>query len=178
MGLGNWFVTSSDGMGGDAHIDEIVPPSPYGKKACHVTGGQSPIPSSVRVDLWAQLNHPTGAPVDLGAYIGVAFRVRLRSTTGRLTVALNDVAAGANFFNAESSLSPWPSRTVTPSDWERVVVLFEDFSTAPPTAGAVPGRSPKLSTISSIDFVVGDGVEQFDLWLDELALVCKGPCAP
>ncbi len=68
---------------------------------------------------------------------------------------------------------------MTPPDWERVVVLFEDFSTVPTaTDGPAPGSLAQTLDHYQHRFRGGDGVEQFDLWLDELALVCKGTCAP
>jgi len=160
--LGNWFVSSPDGIGGDARIDEIVPPRGDSKKACHVVGSKH----DTGVDLWAQLNHPSSRPVDLSAFAGIAFWARLGSPSGKLVVAINDHNPGT-FFSAEASQTPWPwlARRLADSEWERIVLLFDDF-----------GRALDTSAVVSIDFVVGSGGESFDLWIDDLTLLCRGAC--
>src|SRR5260370_4590983 len=79
-GLGNWFVTKSDGVHRDASLDVVD-----GARAYKASGdGQG-----VSVALWAQLNHPLGAPVDLSPYSGISFDARLTTMDVPLTVAFN-----------------------------------------------------------------------------------------
>ena len=58
-GLGNWFVAFSDGVRRDAVIEETDLPEGQRGKACHAAGT-----AGTGVDLWAQLNHPSGDQVD------------------------------------------------------------------------------------------------------------------
>jgi len=157
--LGNWFLSSPAGLSHDAGIDDIVPPRGESKKACHVSGSNL----DVGTDLWAQLDHPQNRPVELGAYAGIAFWARLNSPSSKLVVAIDD-RFGGGFFRGEASQSPLPARTLTVSDqWERFELLFTDFGLA-------------TSAVVSIDFVVGRAGESFDLWIDDLALLCRGVC--
>jgi hypothetical protein len=93
-GLGNWFVTTSDGVMHDAAIDEVVPAQPEGDKACHASGSGD----GVGVDLWAQLDHPQGRAVDVGDYAGIAFSARLSGVNSALIVAFG--ASGRFFVDA------------------------------------------------------------------------------
>lgn len=161
VAIGNWFVSSPPGIEGDAHIDDIVPPRNDSKKACHVTGSGL----ERGTNLWAQLRHPEGSPVDLSAYSGVAFWARLDSPSGKLVVAMDP--RGYAFFAAQSAGSPLPARTLSVSgQWEKFVLSFDDLGLTTPAAAA------------SIDFVAGEGGESFDLWIDDLALVCRGDICP
>ena len=158
--IGNWFVSSLGGIDGDAHIDAIIPSRGESKKACHMSGSML----ERGADLWAQLDHPIGRPVDLGAYAGIAFWARLNSPSSKLVIAIDD-RIGGGFFTAQASRAPLPAQTIAVADqWEHVVLLFDDFGLDP-------------SGVVSIDFVVGDGGESFDLWIDDLALLCRGFCA-
>lgn len=158
-GLGNWFLSSLGERIHDALPDSIVPPRGDSKKASHVSGGNF----ERGADLWAQLDHPAGHAVDLRAYAGIAFWARLTSSSGKLVVAIND-RAGVDYFAAEASASPLPTRTLAVSDqWQQFVLPFGDFGLDAPA-------------VVSIDFVVGGGGETFDLWIDDLALSCRGAC--
>lgn len=172
MGLGNWFVTSAERSLGDATVEDVLPPRGESKKACHITGSKV----AGGVDLWAQLDHPSSRRVDLKAYAGIAFWARLNSPSGRLIVAINDDRPGT-FFQAEASKTPWPAQRLAVPDpeWHRFVLLFEDFRS--PTVDANGANRPlDPSGVVSIDFVAGIGGESFDLWIDDLALLCRGPC--
>jgi hypothetical protein len=66
----DWFVSASDGSATrDAKSDEVTPPRGESTKAYHVSDTNP----GTALDLWAQLNHPQGTGVDLGAYAGIAF---------------------------------------------------------------------------------------------------------
>jgi hypothetical protein len=161
-GLGNWFVSSPDGQSGDATIGDILPPRGDSKKACHISGSNL----NRGVDLWAQLDHPRNWAIDLSAYAGIAFWAHLDSPSGRFIVAFNAqkpdsfVDVGVN-----KPTLPWAARKVAGAEWERFVLLFDDF-----------GSALAPSSVVSIDFIVGVGGEQFDLWIDDLVLLCRGVC--
>ena len=176
--IGNWFFASAgddrdSSPHGDAFTDNIVPPRGASVSARHVQG-------SGRVngtDLYVQLKHPSNGIVDLSPYLGISFWARLTSPTGRLVIALGDNRVFSSILTAESSNYPRFAQTVSAStNWQRFILLFDDFrqgsisgngSTQPFTAGGV----------STIDFVVGINGESFDLWIDDLSLLCRGVCA-
>ncbi|MEO7034425.1 MAG: hypothetical protein ABI548_11030 [Polyangiaceae bacterium] len=151
--LGNWFVSSSDGRTADAVVEGIDSSDPATGKACHVSGGQG-----IGVDLFAQLDHPSGSPVDLSAYSGISFRARLNAPRTALIVAFD---AQGQFL---SNPTAFPQRALTVTqEWQQFELPFNEF---------------KLNTgaISSIDFVVDQGAEPVDLWVADLGLVCVGTC--
>jgi hypothetical protein len=39
-------------------------------------------------------------------------------------------------------------------------------------------RPLNLARINSIHFIAGTGGVRFDLWIDDLALICRGICPP
>jgi len=151
-GLGNWFVSASDGSATrDAKTDEVTPPRGDSTRAYHV----SETSAGTVIDLWAELNHPQGTGVDLGAYAGIAFWARLNDSKGALTVAFS---AKGRFSNVASA----PQKVVPVSaDWKQFVVRFDEVGI-------------DTSAVSSIDFVV-EGAP-IELWVDDLALVCRADC--
>lgn len=155
-GLGNWFVSFSDGSASrDASVDDVIPPRGDSHKAYHVTEANP----GTAVDLWAQLNHLGGTGVDLSAYAGVSFWARLNSP-GELTVAFG---ANGQFTGARSVVSV-PQKVVSGSEaWTQFVVRFDDVNL-------------DATSVSSIDFVVGGRNDSFDLWVDDLGFLCKGSC--
>jgi hypothetical protein len=157
QGFGNWFVNPPlEGRIADAPVDAIEPPRGTSTQACHVKGTGY----AGGVDLWAQLHHPNGTPADLSTYAGFAFWARLGSPSRVLRVGLNQ----ASVFQQVPDASAGDTQvfSVGPA-WELFVVQFADIS-ADPTA------------VISIDFIVGEDGDDFDLWVDDLALVCNGPC--
>jgi hypothetical protein len=176
--LGNWFFGSagsdwSSTPHGDAVADSIVPPRGDSKKARHVQGDGL----ANGTDLLAQLDHPTGRSIDLHAYLGISFWARLSSPSGRLIVALGQ-DNGAPFLPAESSQFPYFAQSISVSDqWERFILLFSDFRQGV-TTGSTSGVPLAANAIASIDFVVGLKGESFDLWIDDLSLLCPGVCQP
>jgi hypothetical protein len=78
--------------------------------------------------------------------------------------ALNDGSRGSGLLDGRSVL---PSRTLhVGPDWQELVLPFESF----------PGLAADDLSLASIEFFVGDGGEQFDLWVDDLALICSSSC--
>jgi hypothetical protein len=155
-GLGNWFVTSPppDQIQGDAQAADIVPPRGDSTKAYRVQGSGH----DQGVDLFAQLHHPQGDPADLSAYAGIAFWTRLDGSSGQLVVALTP---SGRYFGA---VDPVPSVELSVSnEWQNFELPFEAFGT--------DGHA-----VASIDFVVGQGGDAFDLWVDDLALLCRDAC--
>jgi hypothetical protein len=172
--LGNWFVGPADdsaGPGRDALGQSIVPPRGDSKRARRVQG--MGLPNGT--DLFAQLRHPTNAPVDLSPYVGLAFWARLTSPSGRVIVALGQNDRGW-LLPAKSTDPPIFAQSVVVSDqWERVILLFDDFREG--IIGAMSsGRPLTVDAVSTIDFVVGLNGEAFDLWIDDLVLLCRGVC--
>jgi hypothetical protein len=155
--LGNWFVSSAGRATTDASIEEIDPPRGQSTRACHVAGANF----ETGVDLSAELDHPQHRAVDVSAYTGFTFWVKLASPSRNLTVA---ISTGARYFDAQTNMMPLPSRTLTVSDaWQEIVLTFDEFNL-------------ESSDVASIDFVAGEGGEPFDLWVDDLAFLCRGPC--
>lgn len=157
--IGNWFVTSDRQR--DAFSREIEPPRDTSTKAHGVTGADF----ATGVVLWVQLDHPSGRPVKLSGCSAMSFWARLESPSRRVVVALNDGSRASGLLDGWSTL---PSRTLdVGADWKEFVLPFESFS-----QGVVADEP----SIASIEFFVGNGGEKFDLWIDDLALVCSGGC--
>ena len=155
--IGNWFVSWSDGSTKDAGIAVIDPARGDSQKAREIQSGQP----GRSADLWAQLDHPAGRPVDLSGYRGVAFWARLTGGRGKLVVAIDDGAgAGATASSkARGGDPPFPAQTLAVSDgWQQFELRFEDFGLQP-------------TAVASVDFVVERDAEPFDLWIDDLALL-------
>jgi hypothetical protein len=155
-GLGNWFVSAPlpDGYTRDATVAEIVPPRGESLKAYRVEDSDR-----VRgVDLWAQLSHPTWKAVDLRDYAGITFWAKLVGGGGRLTVGVNP---GVSYFDAPDEV---PSLELTLSaDWQQFSLPFAAFGVDP-------------DAVASFDFIVGEGGDAFDFWLDDLAFLCYAEC--
>ncbi|GEM_PF-3016546 len=153
-GLANWFVTPAEGRQSDAKADETgTSTGQEAGKAYHVSGdGQS-----LGVDLWVELDHPSRRPVDLSAYSGISFRARLIGAASSLAVAFS---ANGQYF-ARGAFAP---AVTTSGEWQTITLPF---------ANVVDLDS---SAISSIDFIVTSGGAPFDLWVDDLALRCRGKC--
>jgi hypothetical protein len=154
--LGNWFVyaPAPDELAEDARAAEIVPPRANSIKAYRVRGSGR----GRGVDLWVQLDHPGGKAMDLSAYAGITFWARLDGASDRLVVGMNP---GIQYFSAPDSV-PSVTLAVRP-DWEQFELRFEDFD--------IDGQQ-----VAIFDFVAGEGGGMFDLWIDDLAFVCRNEC--
>jgi hypothetical protein len=157
--IGNWFVTSDRQR--EAFSREIDPPRDASTQCRGVTGADF----AQGVALWVQLDHPLGRAVKLSGCSGMSFWARLESPSGQVVVALNDGSRASGLLDGRATL---PSRTLDVGpDWQEFVLPFESF----PQDVVADGPS-----LASIEFFVGDGGEKFDLWLDNLALICSGGC--
>jgi hypothetical protein len=156
FGYGNWFVVSPSRQIADAPIDDIVPPRDNSTKAVHVSGADY----GVEMDVYAQLNHPYGHPVDLSRFTGLTFWARLAGDSSTIVLVLND---GSFYLPKSDDFSMLPSGTFTGvSDaWQEYAFDFD------------PSR---VSSVVSIDFVVQGGGDALDLWLDDVTLLCSGAC--
>jgi hypothetical protein len=153
--IGNWFLTS-DGVH-DVGLSPIEPPREGSTQARHVSGDGFP----EGVVLWLQLDHPRGGLVDLSAYAGLTFWARMSSSDRKLDVLLND---GSTAPAPWTALPPGSYASVAiGSVWQQVTLSFEALGVSEPKA-------------TSIDFHVGDGGKSYDLWIDDLAFFCVGPC--
>jgi hypothetical protein len=156
-GIGNWFVTSSDGDIRDAGSAEIEPPREESQQAYRVTSAEPP----QAVDLWVQLDHPAGRALDLGEYGGIAFWARMNGPSKEVLVAFS---LDGRYF--DPGIEPGTLNThsiAVSSEWEYFVLEFEPLGV-------------DNTAISSFDFVVGTDGESFDLWIDDLALLCADTC--
>jgi hypothetical protein len=154
-GIGNWFVSTDDGSVRDAKSDVATSERSVNNRAYHAGKTQ---PGAV-VDLWAQLDHPSGRSIDLSGYSGFAFWARVDGNSGQLSVALS---RNGHVTSANPSLPSMsgPLFDVS-SEWQQFTIVFSDFDG---------------SAVSSIDFVLGPSEAAFDLWIDDLALACRGSC--
>jgi hypothetical protein len=154
--IGNWFVRSLTALTGDAKIDEITPPRGDSTKACHASGKAY----AEGVDVYAQLNHPSNRPVDLGHYAGLTFWARLTGASSTLVVALNDGSYG--LASDQDVLTGLPTGSFSAAeDWRKFELDFD------------PARS---SSVVSLDFIVLGGGQELDLWIDDVTLLCRGEC--
>jgi hypothetical protein len=147
-GLGNWFIRSSTGISQDANVTDID----GGVREWQVSGGQG-----VTVDLWAQLNHPSGTPLDLSPYSGITFEAKLSGAPGPLLVALN---ANGDFSRVISAAST--QRFAAADDWQAEEMPFPQGTDA--------------THITSIDFVIAEGNAPFTLNIRNVGLRCKADC--
>jgi hypothetical protein len=158
--VGNWWITS-DGQH-DALPREIDPPRDDSTEARGAHGADF----VAGVVLWVELDHPRTSPVRLSGCSALSFWARLESLSGRVVVALNDGSRGSGLLDGRATL---PSRTLdVDPGWQKFVLPFESFPTERPAVNDL--------SLASIEFFVGDGGEAFDLWIDDLALVCSAGC--
>jgi len=154
-GLGNWFVMAPapNPYVHDAQAEELIPPRGDSTKAYRVQdeGRVS------GVDLYAQLNHPQGRPMDLSAFAGISFWAKLDGSE-QIKVGVNP---GVSYFDAMSEV-PTHALAVS-SEWRQFSLRFDEL-------GA------DVHGVVSFDFIVGEGGDKFDFWLDDLGMFCDGPC--
>jgi hypothetical protein len=151
-GLGNWFVSSASALV-DAQIATISPPRGDSAKAYRVTVTAD----EGVVDLWAQLKHPEGTAVDLNGYSGIGFWSRTTGAANTLTVSASLSGVLRNAASAHSQQVPLSS------DWKYTELSFQDLGLDTPAA-------------ASIDFLVQSNGDPVDMWIDDMVLLCNGPC--
>lgn len=108
-------------------------------------------------DLWAQLNHPRGTPIDLSDYTGVAFEVRTLSASAPLVVTFN---ADGNVAGAEGVSAA--QRFTASEIWQAFELTFAEANV-------------ESTAVSSVDFIVSPS-ELVQLQVRKLALKCKRAC--
>jgi hypothetical protein len=177
--LGSWFAAINYVAGRaplplERLIEPVVPPRGASTLACHVKAGRYEDGVDLFVDFHPISRLPDFNHANLGAYAGIAFWAR-SETSDRLFVAIADdrVNGQEDFWKAELEGRPWPSRQLilTPA-WERYVLLFEDVRAREPA----PGRAVNTGAINSFHFLAGVGGVAVDFWIDDVAMLCRGPC--
>lgn len=156
-GLGNWFLYTPppNATQKDAPIADIVPPRGDSTRAYRAMGSGQPNGA----DLFAQLNHPQGRALDLNSYYGIGFWAKLSGADENVTVALSD---GTQY--PQDDLFRVPSVGILLStDWQPYEVSFAQLQT-------------DGTKIATIDFIVGQSGGAYDLWVNDLALLCRGAC--
>lgn len=165
--LGNWFVSDGSGNGlEDAPVVALSPARADSRHAIFVASRER----SGRLDLWAQLDHPSNRPLDLSKFTGIAFWARMKGGDGRLTVALRDRLPGAGRTETPSLDQP-----LTPGVWQQFILPFDDFQ-RPTTPGEAAPAPLNRAAISDVHFVAGGVDQPIELWIDDLALFCRGTC--
>lgn len=145
-GVGNWFVTPVSGKSRDAGFETLDGVKVWETRA-----------EPGVTDLWAQLNHPRGTPIDLSGYTGVAFEVRALSASAPLVVTFNadgNVAAGEAVADAQ--------RFTVSDTWQSFELSFAEANVA-------------STAVSSVDFIISPS-ELVQLQVRKLALKCKRAC--
>lgn len=150
--LGNWFLTTDRLQ--DAHSRQLEQARDGGVWARGVSG-QGRLGGAV---LWVQLDHPQNRAVGVEPCSAVSFWARLDGASELVRVALNDGTRPSGVLDGGPSL---PSREVlVGAEWQLVTVPFE----------SLPFHGPALA---SIEFFVGQDGQSYDLWIDDLALICR-----
>ena len=158
-GFGNWFVSLSGGSTSDVARALVDPPRGDSHGAREIRGGDN----APAANMWAQLDHPLGGAIDLRAYAGIVFWARLTGSGGILDVALDSLPGGGGVY-FKSDFTQLPTWEFHVSErWQQFTIRFADWPAFPP--GVV-----------SIDFVVSGSAGPFDLWIDDVALVCRAAC--
>jgi hypothetical protein len=157
--FGNWFVSWSDESGiRDVGISDIVPPRNESRHARELVRGDSVRDANLQV----QLDHLGDRAINLTVFAGITFWARLTGGGGKLVVALD--FSGVYFKSQAAGTSRLSAQTIdVTNDWKQFTLPFGTFGVEP-------------RHVVSIDFIVAGDVESFDLWIDDLALVCRDAC--
>lgn len=150
--IGNWFTITEDGSTKDSERVEFDPPRDDNHFA-YWAGGDSAM-----VDVYAQLRHPEGTEIDLSAYAGISFWARGTGTELGLSLAVN----AAQLFQTGLSARAQQKPLSLTDEWQRFDVMFAELV--------------GVTSISTIDFLVDGRSGAFDVWIDDLALICSNQC--
>lgn len=179
VGLASWYVNSpqSGGLTAGAEWAHVAPDPPRDNSriAQHVVV-TDPSGADLRVDFHSPAFPSTSYP-NLSAYAGVAFWSRGHSSSGALLVAIQDDtrAAGSKAYaEARASAQPWFEHATTlTEEWRRHILLFDDFRQPGQTDSRL--RTEAVWSIHVLAALDGSGG---DVWIDDLALLCRGACPP
>jgi hypothetical protein len=153
-GVGNWFAVSGS-SNVDAKAVSLTPSRGASTQAYYARLEPGEI-----VNLLVELDHPERRALDLSGYAGLTFLARSDVNDHWLTVGFNGVYTGSS---AEGLFVGLPSY----GEWQRYVLLFDTIFGA---AGSLP------SALKTIAFAAQASGQPVDLWVDEVALICSGPC--
>lgn len=184
VGLCSWNYLSTDRTqpgppGGTLGLAE--PPSPpRGKstRAWHVRSAAGAAGSDLHLEMHAP-GFPHTVYPDLSAYAGIAFWARSDSPGQEITLAVvDDKVVASSYDEALRSDKPWFTRRVPlGASWRRHIVLFDDLR-QPEGAGVMPDARLHTGALWSFHFLAGLDRTGADLWIDDLALLCRGACPP
>jgi hypothetical protein len=181
IGLCSWLSGPAlDGSAGGAAGADLVPPVPargQSLKAWHLTAAAGSAGLDVKLDVHAP-GFPRVLYPDLRNYAAVAFWARAERAGDELLVAVEDDRVIAPRYGLAAATSrPWFTRPVTLSaQWRRYIIAFEDFRQVGPDGGVLSTGGPNTAAIWSFHFIGGLGGRSADLWVDDLTLLCRGPC--
>jgi hypothetical protein len=134
------------------------------------------------MDLYLDMHAP-GFPhtlyPDLSAYAGIAFWARSDSPEQQITLAVeDDKVVASSYDEARRSNKPWFTRRVpVGATWRRHIVLFDDLRQVA-SDGVSANARLHTGAVWSFHFLAGLDRAGADLWIDDLALLCHGPCPP
>jgi hypothetical protein len=179
VGLCSWFTRPVDAAGVSTGA-VLAPPSPprgASKKAWHLRTG----PDSAGVDVRLDIHGPQFPRVlypDLRNYAGVAFWARGDAENQDLLVAMeDDKVIAPNYSEAAAGRNPWFTQPVkVGTEWRRYILLFDDFQQVDAKGSVVSTGQLDTAAVWSIHFIAGLARRAGGVWVDDLALLCKGPC--
>lgn len=175
VGLGSWFFTAPPKPGLPMAVVAAVDPSRgSSQRAWRVPLPEGSAPVSLRVDLHGP-KFPAVPFADLSAYAGIAFWSRGSLPSIHLVAAVEDSASGrVNVHQAGPLSGPlgFTQPVKVGSEWRRHIILFDDLVALDESKG-------KLDTTAlwAVNFVA-DSASAAELWIDDVALLCKGACPP
>jgi hypothetical protein len=179
VGLASWELATADGAAAAMPQREFAAPDlprDDSTRAQHIRVA-TPGTIDARFDMHGPQFSTGKAPYpDLSAYAAVAFWARApaaTSTSTSIIVALDDGhAPGTSYAATRDSANAWFEHPVTlSSEWRRHILLFDDFRRPND-----PDALPSTKWVWSIHFLGGLDGGGAELWIDDLALLCRGTC--
>lgn len=179
VGLCSWFTRSVDSTGLSTSAELVAPSPPLGmsKKAWHLRTAADSGGVDVRLDIHAP-GFPRVLYPDLRAYAGIAFWARGDADNDDLLVAIeDDNVIAPSYAQAAAGAKPWftHSLKVAP-DWRRYILLFDDFRQVDATGRPSGTGQLNAAAVWSIHFIAGLSRRAGGVWVDDVALLCKGAC--
>lgn len=179
IGLCSWFRRPVDTMGVSLQAD-LVTPSPargLSQKAWHLRTAPHSGGVDVRLDIHAP-GFPRALYPDLRNYAGIAFWARGDGEDEDLLVAIEDDRVIApSYKEAAGGPKPWFTRALRiGTAWRRHILLFDDFQQVDASGNASSTGRLDTAAVWSIHFIAGLARRTGGVWIDDLALLCRGPC--